>query len=72
MGRSLGRDRYLERAKMEPTAQGYVQMLERSPHRVHRRVAKELRKQLNEMSKAAIEELIKKEESAEFKKSLGL
>jgi hypothetical protein len=73
MGQSNQRDRHLQKINATTgSAQEFVKALEGSPYAAHRRAAVGLKKQLDDMSAATIAELKKKEDSQEFKKSLGL
>jgi hypothetical protein len=68
MGKSNGRDLYFEKAKSLATAHEVVKHFEASPYLSHRRYAKGMRRQLDELSAQAIKDLKAQAESQSFEK----
>lgn len=71
--KSRNRDLYLARARYcTNTASEFIEMMEKSPYAMHKRVAPSLRAQINTMSAQAIERLKKQEESNAFAERLKI
>jgi hypothetical protein len=70
LGKSNNRDLYWTKIQACVTLKEAVEMMEKSPHRTHRRYAPECRRRMVEMSNTEIEKLIAQHDSQEFAKKI--